>query len=148
MKKIMIALVVLLLLISAAGGGYYYLTKSHPAADGKVIDEPAEDSYLAFVRVSDIYYSSNNGKRTKLIAIDVAIEVKDQLIEIEFKKNVPRIKGEVLKILATPGYKNIDDASLLTFINENLNHDLDPLLKKISTASAYSQVYVTKLIIQ
>jgi flagellar basal body-associated protein FliL len=148
MKKIMIALVVLLLLLIGGGGGYYYLTKSQPGEDTKVIKEPAEDSYLAFVQVSDIYYSSNNGKRSKLIAMDVAIEVKDELSEIEFKKNVPRIKGEVLKILATPVYKKIDDASLLTFINENINNDLNPTLKTISSAGAYSQVHVTKLIIQ
>lgn len=148
MKKIMIALVVLLLLLSAAGGGYYYLTKSSSDEGTEVIEEPAEDSYLAFVRVSDIYYSSNNGKRTKLIAMDLAIEIKDELSEIEFKKNIPRIKGEVLKILARPKYKDINDDSLLTYINENLNGDLDPLLKKISVASAYFEVYVTKLIIQ
>ncbi|MFT6928281.1 MAG: flagellar basal body-associated protein FliL [Psychromonas sp.] len=148
MKKMMIAAVVLLLLIGAAGGGYYYLNKGHAEENIEVIEEPAEDSYQAFVRVSDIYYSSNNGKRTKLIAIDLAIEAKDELSEIEFKKNVPRIKGEVLKILATPKYKAIDDASLLTFINENLNSDLDSLLKQISVANGYFQVYVTKLIIQ
>ncbi|ABM05265.1 flagellar protein FliL [Psychromonas ingrahamii 37] len=148
MNKMIIVIGLLLLLLVAAGGGYYYQTQSSLVEAHKEIEEPASEAYLAFVLVNDIYYSSNNGKRTKLIAMDIAIEAKDELSETEFKKNIPRIKGEILKILATPKYKNIDDASLLTFINENFNSDVNPILKKISSAGAYSQVHVTKLIIQ
>lgn len=146
-KKIM-AMVLLVLVIGAAAGGYFYLQQQQKAAHIEVPPQPAEDDYVAFVRVSDIYYSSNNGKRSKLIAMDIVIEVNEEIIETLVKRNAPKIKSEVLKILATEAYKDIDDQFILTFINENINKDLDPLLKRVAGADAYSQVYVTKLIIQ
>jgi len=74
-KKIM-AMVLLVLVIGIAAGGYFYLQQQQKAAHIEVPPQPAEDDYVAFVRVSDIYYSSNNGKRSKLIAMDIVIEVK------------------------------------------------------------------------
>jgi len=147
-KKIM-AMVMLVLVIGIAAGGYFYLQQQQQKTEHiEVPPQPAEDDYVAFVRVSDIYYSSNNGKRSKLIALDIVIEVKEEIIETLVKRNAPKIKSEVLKILATEAYKDIDDQFILTFINENINKDLDPLLKRVAGADAYSQVYVTKLIIQ
>jgi len=76
------------------------------------------------------------------------LKSNEEIIETLVKRNAPKIKSEVLKILATEAYKDIDDQFILTFINENINKDLDPLLKRVAGADAYSQVYVTKLIIQ
>lgn len=151
-KKIIIILAVLLSVVMTAGG-YFYQQDSDMLASlkGMFTDNEKvliQEQYQGFVYVPNIYYSSNNGKRSKLIMMDIAIEVKEQSAEVKLKKNSPRIKSELLKMFATDKYKFITDDLLLAFINENVNADLVPLLKKISSENAAPEVHVTRLIIQ
>lgn len=144
MKKIIIILACLLIVISAAGG-YFYMKK--PNADGIKL-EPVEEDYSAYINVVDIYYSSNNGKRTRLVVMDLAVEAKNESAKIKLNANVPKIKAGVLKLLALEKYKASPDHLFLNFINDNIKKDLKPLLIDISEHAVDSNVHVTRLIIQ
>lgn len=144
MKKIIIILACLLIVISAAGG-YFYMKK--PNADGIKLEPVAED-YSAYINVVDIYYSSNNGKRTRLVVMDLAVEAKNESAKIKLNANVPKIKAGVLKLLALEKYKASPDHLFLNFINDNIKKDLKPLLIDISEHAVDSNVHVTRLIIQ
>jgi len=143
-KKIIISIVCLLIVISAAGG-YFYMKKPNAEV---IKPEPKEENYSAYISIVDVYYSSNNGKRTKLVVMDLAIEVKNELAKIKLNANIPKIKGGVLKVLALDKYKSSADHLLLTFINDNIKNDLKPLLIDISEHAMDSDVHVTRLIIQ
>ncbi len=145
MKKIIIILTCLLIVISAAGG-YFYMKK--PETAGAIKPEPVEEDYSAYINVVDIYYSSNNGKRTRLVVMDLAVEAKNETAKIKLNANVPKIKAGVLKLLALEKYKSSADHLFLNFINDNIKKDLKPLLIDISEHAADSNVHVTRLIIQ
>lgn len=142
-----------MLLVVMSAGGYFYQKEGDVLASikGVFMDNEKvliQEQYQGFVYVPNIYYSSNNGKRSKLIMMDIAIEVKEQSAEAKLKKNSPKIKSELLKMFSTDKYKFISDDLLLAFINENVNADLVPLLHKISSENAAPEVHVTRLIIQ
>lgn len=147
MKKIIIALVCLLIVISAAGG-YFYMKKPGTSNTEVIKSEPVEEDYSAYTNIVDIYYSSNNGKRTRLVVMDLAVEAKNESAKIKLNANVPKIKAGVLKILALEKYKSSPDHLLLNYINDNIKNDLKPLLIEISEHAVDSNVHVTRLIIQ
>jgi len=101
-----------------------------------------------FVDIKNIYYSSDNGKRTKLIVMDVSIEVKSEVAEEKVRRNTPIIKNTLLNILASEKYKEVKDQNLLAFINANLNDDMAALFKGVAPEETLPVAYVTRLIVQ
>ena len=122
--------------------------KAHSEHEGvEEVEAPVVPDSI-FVDIKNIYYSSDNGKRTKLIVMDVSIEVKSEIAEEKVRRNSPIIKNTLLNILASEKYKEVKDQNLLAFINANLNDDMAALFKGVAPEETLPVAYVTRLIVQ
>jgi len=148
-KKIAITLIVGIL---GGIGGYIAATNMPFVSDSEssVVEEIAEviKPDPIFVHIKNIYYSSHNGKRSRLIIMDIAVEVKSDNSEEKIKINTPIVKGQLLSILASEKYRHVEDQNLLAFMNENIDQDIASLLTDITGNDSSPVTHITRLIIQ
>ncbi len=154
-KNIVIAL--LAGVIGGVSSGYFITTNMPFSSDSEALTSNVRSSLVAseinkkdpiFADIKNIYYSSNNGKRTRLIVMDFAVEVETAEHEKKVNVNAPIIKSRLLSLLASNKYKHVEDQNLLTFMTENLNEDIAPLFEGITAKSTPPVVHITRLIIQ
>ncbi|PKG40845.1 hypothetical protein [Psychromonas sp. Urea-02u-13] len=147
-----IAISLLVGLLGGAAGGYLIAANMPLISDSEpsVVTEIADiiKPEPIFVDIKNIYYSNHNGKRTKLIILDIAVEVKTVDAEAKVKNNAPIVKSQLLNILASEKYKNVEDQHLLAFMNDNLNQDIASLFEGITAKNASPVAHITRLIIQ
>lgn len=144
MKKIIFIIVILIAIIGLFSGGYWYFgSNSNIDFDGDSSSHLVEqEEPLAELLISDVLVPVNDGKRQKLLLLDLSVfATPDHLIELE--KSRSRLKNALLIEFGSKSVEYYYQKNLV----QNVQDDAMQAFKAMGLNDV-KKLYVTKAVYQ